>query len=274
MMKQRSNCHWILREVAERQVPRTTIDIWSQVEPRLGSRAKGHARGVLARGLRQYACGLAVLLLVIGSLIFVPGARSFAADVVQRMGIAFALRDRSESHAVSVRVEPTVSADISPSLSVAEIREQITYPLLVPTWLPEDLRYVHRHITEYDPQEQPGSGKQVVISYGRTEDLSFAEGMLLFRANDGPIGAPPLLAEGCEVSVTVNGQPGYYVHGGWQDNGTGDPSVRRGDLLWDSTADDAYLTWTQDGVTYLLEAHNLGLGLDELLRIAAAMAAP
>jgi len=267
-MKQRSNSHWILREVAERQVPRTTIDIWAQIEARLPAR-ENHARGV-----RQYAYGLAVLLLLVSSLVFVPGARSFAADVIQRMGIAFAQRDRSEPYAAPVRVEPTVRASVSSSLSVAEIREQIAFPLLVPSWVPDCLSYVHRHITEYDPQEQPGSGKQVVISYGRTEDLSFADGMLVFRANDGPIGAPPLLAEGCQVPVTVNGEPGYYVHGGWQDDGTGDPNIRMGQLLWDSAADDAYLTWTQAGVTYLLEAHNLGLGLDELLRIAEAMAAP
>jgi hypothetical protein len=64
------------------------------------------------------------------------------------------------------------------------------------------------------------------------------------------------------------------VHGGWQDDGRGDPNTKLGNLLWDDQADDAYLTWTQDGVTYLLEAHNLGLELNDLLRITASMAMP
>ena len=90
-------------------------------------------------------------------------------------------------------------------------------------------------------------------------------------ANDGPIGAPPLLAASREQSVTVNGLPGIYVHGGWQDDGRGDPNTKMGSLLWDDNADDAYLTWVQEGVTYLLEAHNLSLDLDGLLHIASSM---
>ncbi len=71
--------------------------------------------------------------------------------------------------------------------------------------------------------------------------------------------------------MTVNGLPGIYVHGSWQDNGKGDPNIKLGSLLWDEASDNAYLTWTQDNVTCLLESHNLGLGLDELLRIAGSM---
>lgn len=44
-----------------------------------------------------------------------------------------------------------------------------------------------------------------------------------------------------------------------------------GSLLWDERADDAYLTWEEDGVTYLLEAHNLGLQFEELLRVAESL---
>jgi len=71
--------------------------------------------------------------------------------------------------------------------------------------------------------------------------------------------------------VTVNGLPGIYVHGSWQNDGRGDPDTNIGSLRWDDEADDAYLTWTQAGVTYLLEAHRLGLVSDDLLRIAGSM---
>jgi hypothetical protein len=69
----------------------------------------------------------------------------------------------------------------------------------------------------------------------------------------------------------INGLPGIYVHGSWQNDGKGDPNTKMGSLMWDDTSDDAYLTWTQAGVTNLLEAHNLGLGPVDLLRIASSM---
>ncbi len=37
-------------------------------------------------------------------------------------------------------------------------------------------------------------------------------------------------AEAREQAVTVNGQPGHYVHGGWQDDGRGDPNTKMGVL--------------------------------------------
>jgi hypothetical protein len=209
-------------------------------------------------------------LLLIGSLFFVPAARAFAEDIIQRMGIAFVDTEQYEEAPVQMPAE-MIRVTPPPSLSVDEIREQVSFSLLVPTWLPDGLIYIHRSVHEYDPRESEGSGQQVSIEYGRTADFDFQGGVLSFRANDGPISAPPLLAESREQLVTVNGQPGFYVHGGWQDDGRGDPNTKIGILQWDDQADDAYLTWIQDGVTYLLEAHNLGVDLEVLLRIAESM---
>jgi hypothetical protein len=212
--------------------------------------------------------------LLIGSLAFVPGVRRFAEEIIQRMGIAFVDTDLTNQPGQMQELVVTVSATLPPSPSLAEIQEQLSFRLLVPTWLPNGLNHIQRGISRYDPQSWEGSGVQVEISYNQTENFQSSNGMLLFEANDGPIGAPPLLAEGREQSVTVNGQSGYYVHGAWQNDGTGDPNTWYGDLLWDDQADDAYLTWTQEGVTYLLAANNLNLGLDDLTRIAESIKAP
>jgi hypothetical protein len=141
----------------------------------------------------------------------------------------------------------------------------------VPEWLPTGLDITQREISHYTPQSGAGSGAQVTFTYSRSGDAQPAGATLIFEANDGPIDAPPLLAEGQEQSVTVNGVPGYYVHGGWQNDGTGDPKIKLGSLQWDSQADDAYLTWTQNGVTYLFSAYNLDLKLDDLLKIAGSL---
>lgn len=274
-MEKRIHTHWILREIAEERAPRSTINLWPRLESHKDLGLVGSTQNRTARILTgRYAPALLLVLVLIGSLIFVPAVRAFAEDIIQRMGIAFVNTDQFSQDTQVVKIEATEILNPPPSLSVEEIRDRIGFHLLLPTWLPTDLSYVHRSISRYDPTTWEGSGKKLTIEYSPTANFDPASGLLFLHANDGPIGAAPLLAEGREQTVTINGQTGYYVHGGWQDDGRGDPNTRLGNLFWDDQADDAYLTWMQDGVTYLLEAHNLSLGLDDLLRIAESMAAP
>ncbi len=269
-MKEKNQTHWAMQEIAEQKTPGNTIDLWSRVEAKVTTPTEKVRGTIISSKKKQVAFGLILALMLIGSLFFVPAARAFAEDIIQRLGIAFVDTSQYEDTTVQsaadvIRVTP------SPSLTLAEIRERVNFSLLVPTWLPDDLTYIHRSVHEYNPSELEGSGQQVDIEYWRTANFDFQNGVLSLRANDGPIGAPPLLAESREQPVTINGLPGIYVHGGWQDDGRGDPNTKMGILQWDDQADDAYLTWTQDGVTYLLEAHNLGLELNDLLRIAETM---
>lgn len=269
-MKEKNQPHWAMLEIAEKEAPGRTINLWPRVKAQVTSSVNEESRTIMSRRKNQIAFGLMLALLLIGSLYLVPSARAFAEDIIQRMGIAFVDTKQYEAAPVQAPAE-VIKVTPPPSLSVEEIRAQIAFPLMLPTWLPDGLNYVHRSISEYDPQSWEGSGKKLSIIYARTPDQDFTKGLLYLNANDGPISAPPLLAESRKQSVTVNGQPGIYVHGGWQDDGRGDPNTKMGILQWDDQADDAYLTWTQDGVTYLLEAHNLGADLDVLLRIAESM---
>jgi len=262
--------HWAVLEIAEQAAPGNTINLWPQIEQKTARQAHKATGEIIAVKRKQYALGLMIAILLISSLFFVPPVRAFAENIIQRMGIAFVDTDRFDPNTQIGKLEATIVSP-SPSLSEAEIRQQITFTLRLPTWVPEDLIYVHRSISTYDPQTWEGSGKKVSIEYRRTANYTVGSGMLMLHANDGPISAPPLLAETREQPVNVNGQSGIYVHGGWQDDGRGDPNIRLGTLQWDDQADDAYLTWAQDGVTYLLEAHNLGLELEDLQHIAESM---
>lgn len=268
-MKANNHSHWLLQQVAEDYAPRTSIHLWPGIESRAVLKVSegGHTPKHSIVSLRT-AIGVFLLVVLVVSLGSVPAVRAWAEDVIQRMGIAFVNPDLVDSHAQIVKVDATIESNPPESLTIEEAREQIPFAVMLPTWLPEGLSYARITISEYDTQTWQGSGKQISISYSRSETSDFNSGMLFLHANDGPISAPPLLAESQQQDVTVNGQPGYYVHGGWQDDGRGDPNIKMGVLQWDSQADDAYLTWTQDGVTYLLEAHNLGLEADDLLRIA------
>ena len=262
--------HWAVLEIVEQAAPGSTVNLWSHIEAQINIPANKTAGSILRRKRERLAVGLALAAIVIGSLFFVPAVRAFAEDILQHMGIAFVDTDQFDPDTQVGKLEATFISP-PPSLSSEEIRAQINFSLRLPGWLPEGLDYTRGNISTYDPQSWEGSGKKVGMEYGRTASFDFASGLLLLHANDGAISAPPLLAESRQQAVTVNGQAGIYVHGGWQDDGRGDPNTRLGILQWDDQADDAYLTWTQDGVTYLLEAHNLGLALEDLQRIAASM---
>ena len=68
-----------------------------------------------------------------------------------------------------------------PSLSMDEIRQRISFNLMVPAWLPDGLIYIYRGVREYDPAETEGSGQKVSIEYWRTDDFDYASGVLRLR---------------------------------------------------------------------------------------------
>ena len=263
-MARENGAHWAVLEMAEQAAPVDTIDLWPRIEAQAAVRARNTTRSNPREKRVQLAIGLGLLLLLVGSLVFVPAVRAFAESIIQRLGITFVNTEPFGQNAEVGKVTPEILTP-SPSLTLQEVQRRITFSLLTPTWLPEDLKYIYRSIPEIQ------SGQIVDIKYCRTKDLMVQNGCLILHASYKVQMAPPLLAESKKKSIEVNGQPGIYVHGGWQDNGKGDPNTRLGNLLWDDQADDAYLTWAQGGVTYLLEAHNLGLNLEDMQRIAASM---
>lgn len=273
-MKNQNQSHWILKKIAEENVPQTTINLWSKIENQVISGSYGKDNRFMLGSMKmRTALALLVTVFILGSLVFVPAVRAFAEEVIQRLGIAYLNTERLDSHAQVIGIEATKNFSPPHSLTIQQAEEQINFVMMLPTWLPEKLTFTSIGISEYDLQGWEGSGKKLSITYSASDSFDPAGGIVNLYANDGPINAPPLLAETSQQLVNVNGQPGYYVHGGWQDNGMGDPEIRLGNLLWDDQTDDAYLTWEQNGVTYLLEVHNLGLELDDLLRIAESFKA-
>ncbi len=270
-MRTRSGSHWLLQSVAEEQAPRASIDLW----PRIQDRATRPPRAILGARLPASAtralAAVALVLLLAGSLALVPGVRAFGEGILQRMGIALVDTTVEEDGSVqSAKLEVTRVAGEPPALTVEEARGRIGFDVRLPTWLPEEFAHTRVSITE-NSMPDDAYGPKLGIEYSQVAAPGPGDGILVMHASEGLLSAPPVLASAAEEAVSVRGLPGVYVHGGWQDDGTGDPSIRMGSLLWDERADDAYLTWEEDGVTYLLEAHNLGLQFEELLRVAESL---
>jgi hypothetical protein len=273
-MKQPMQSHWILREIAEQTAPAGKIDLWRKIEMRLKppSRADRPAVQGKAPVRQRIALGLASALLLAGVFFFVPPVRAAVENIIQRMGISFVDTQTFDPHA-QVDEAQAVNHTPPPSLSLEELRRQAGFPLLVPGWLPGEFAFIQRGISAEKGGSGQGAAQLVTIEYRRTAGRSPDAGVLLFQASSGRINGP-LLAETKQQPVSVNGAAGLYVHGGWQSDGRGDPNVHIGSLRWDDGADAAYLTWTQDGVTYLLSATNLGLQREDLLHIAQSLQAP
>jgi len=262
--------HWALKEIAERETPAEKINLWPTIEVKINHRHSTNRTGrLMVVSHRRFAYGLLGVLIIASLLFMVPPARAAVESIVQRMGIFFADTSQFGSNAetghANVQIIPGTRP---PSLSIPEVQAQISFPLLLPTWLPEGLTNVDQDVDHYDIGNCQGCGRQVIIEFSKTANFDPKDGNLLYHANQIPAYGGPLLAETTQQAINVNGQSGLYVHGGWQDDGRGDPKIRIGNLLWDDQIDAAYLTWTQDGVAYLIEAHHLGLKLEDMLRIA------
>ncbi|HET8631236.1 MAG TPA: hypothetical protein VFL91_27775, partial [Thermomicrobiales bacterium] len=58
----------------------------------------------------------------------------------------------------------------------------------------------------------------------------------------------------------VNGRPAAYAHGAWTEAG-----------VWDGTLDAGMLSWEEGGFTYVVHSSGLGLGREDLVKIAESL---
>ncbi|MGQ9682547.1 MAG: hypothetical protein ACUVX9_08435 [Anaerolineae bacterium] len=248
-----------LAHIAADEVPDGNVDLWP------GIRGRVHGQQATARAgmLRMAAVCLVAGALVVSVALAAPSVRAVARDVVQRFGLAFR---GSEPHAPVVLVEATVTpGEAAPAPSVQDLRQQVGFPLRVPTWLPAGL------VLANGSAQDLGETQKVILEYRRTTEVGTDAPVLRQWVATGPMPAPPLLAAKYEQPSSVAGLPAIYTHGGWREDGRGDPETAVGPLRWDDTLDAAYLTWEEDGLTYLLEAQGLGLSEAELVRIAESL---
>lgn len=269
-MKETHRTHWLLERIAEERVAGASIDLWPGIAERAIQAPAVSRRSRLATPASRLAVGVALAALLVGSLLLVPGVWAFGETVLQRMGIALVDTTVQEEGMQSVALEVTIVPGEPSALTVEQVRGQIDFDVKLPTWLPQEFAHSRVSLTG-DPMPDDDYGNKLGIHYSQVAAPGLGDGVLSMHASEGLLSAPPLLPQAAEQAVTVRGVSGAYVHGGWQDDGTGDPNIATGNLLWDAQADDAYLTWVEDGVTYLLEAHNLGLELGDLMKMAESL---
>ncbi|MEZ4673632.1 MAG: hypothetical protein R2932_05220 [Caldilineaceae bacterium] len=178
----------------------------------------------------------------------------------------------------TVPLETPVVDEMRP-VSLLELQAQAPFSVMPPTWLPRKLVYTGGYV------DTTAAGTQVTLAFhppgtdtGSTTDL-VGQPLLFMLMSNGSVDNRPLLAE--EQVQPVQIQPasggralGVYAHGGWRSTAPVTPkSSTVNDLYWDSTADEAWLSWQMHGLNYLLYAQGLGVTEQEMLRIAESIAA-
>lgn len=272
-MKKNIPPHWILREIAERRAPRSSINLWSQIEMRPESSRKERRLKIVARRYTSaYILAAAVIILLAAITAAVPQARASIKEVFDRMGMELVQPDPGPQGAVagveSIRVTPP------PSLTLEEIQEQFPYILLSPAWLPGNLALSHAGLSWSLSEENPGGSPCARLVYREVETPTDDQRYLSFQVSPGECGGPFLLPVTREQAVVVNGVSGSFVQGGWRSDGKGDPETTYAHLQWDDSLGDAYLAWRQEGLNYFVAAFNLGLTREEMIRIAESIREP
>ena len=243
----------ILREVAEQDVPSRGVDLWKRVH----DRAFAHAsRGAVSARYRL----LILAVLGIGLLAATRPAQAVVRTLWQGLSLVFSNEQAQtdDGQAVRVMLEPTLISDPPSLLSLDDIQEQVPFQVRMPEWLPESLEFHGGTVSIGD------AGTQVRLFFRRpttTPEWDPARLDLIL----GPV-APYLVPSSRQQAVEIDGVDAIYVHGGWA-AGEGPDT----DLAWDDAEDDAFLTWEEGGLPYLLFAHGLGLELPDMVRIAESL---
>ncbi len=270
----------ILNEFVKHELP-ADLDLWPAVRAQLEAHARQPERGALwprlfPRSGRSHASvgSLLVLCIVLPALAWiavatVPRAEAMVRHALQRFGMVLMPWPEAERPVPSSAVQTGVAERIRP-ISLAEAQRQVPFHIPLLTWRPNGLQLQGAMIGR-------------APSTGRTNDRAHAQAplqvMIFYRPRpESPQGVFLQVTQGnvsggyafpasAARAVTINGRPATYVHGAWQQTHAGDAK----DLRWDETADYGNLSWAAGGFTYMLSYSQLGLNVEEMIRIAESL---
>jgi hypothetical protein len=254
----------LLQDIAHDAAPAETIALGPGIRGKAIEMKNETTR--VHRGWRLAGGAIVIAGLLAGLLMAVPTTRAAIDDLLRRMGIHLAPEQETNNTTV-VMAEPALTGTPAAleNLSIDELRARIPFAVRTPGWLPDGLDY-QRGLAN---NKGGDANLEAVLTYGKVGDDTDT-GTLTLEITPGDL-PPYYLSEKAAQDVTVNGQGGVYIHGGWMTDKPVQPGESSQGLFWDSANDDAYLSWVEDGLAYRLQAHGLGLGLDELTKIAESL---
>lgn len=256
----------MMRELAEQAIPNTT-DLWPRIRVRILALQKIRQRQARLRRIWMIGSGALVIL---GSmlLIQVPGSRAAAIAFLQQVGFVLVEPAQIEPQMTAVEMEPAHFSERF--LSLQEAQRRVPFPIRLPRWVPPGLRlagvWAETHRQTATTNEHPMQAV-VILVYRPSKQLHSTSQGLQVTISSGTMGARIPVPPSEEQQAMVRGQTATYIHGAW-----GTPAEdATGEVQWNAKADVAWLSWQQQGRIYTISAYGLGMGRDELLRLAESI---
>ncbi len=162
-------------------------------------------------------------------------------------GLFAALQFANGTH-TEPNAAPPAEVREMPAVTLSEAQKQIAFNIPQPGRLPEGLTLKGAHVN-------PPNWANVF--YGRADGKEGGLGIEVAQRTGLPNYVFP---DSAKQPVTVDGQPAIYVHGAW--NGQGQ---------WNDNADAATVEWSANGLVLRLSCSALGLGRDEVIRMAESV---
>lgn len=236
---------------------------WKQAS--IGRKSRWTWLGNMDLNARLAAASLAVLLLAIASLIFMPSVRATAQNLLR-----FLMPAPEDAITIPVMIPYPDDSNVfdTPAAfdhSLEEAQRQVEYPLKDITLLMDGLRFNGAH---YDPQLQ-----KVTLRYTSGEfNLFFSQRPLGTIEEYSKIGASAPVE-----MVKVRGVDGEYVRGGWKILSPGYQVLETAppgeqvfvEATWDATLPQNMLRWSEGGFLYeLITTGNPEIDRSDILDIA------
>lgn len=256
----RREVYRLLREDAQTAMAET-VDLWPTIRTRLPQTSEDPRHSEIRPRHRQplhvalIALGvLMVLGLVIGTTY---QAQAEVAAFVSRLGIGVNLIPSTVVPLSSPSAaQPVIRAKATPVryLPLSEVQPQISFAIRRPSWVPTGYTLAGAMVVN--------SGYVRLAYYNGFDQRGLPKGAIGLVEIQGLTTTHYTFPDSRVEETTVNGHPATYIRGSWQGNGN------NGGLSWNDAADLYTISWQADGMTFMLQADETGLGRADVMRIA------
>jgi hypothetical protein len=144
-------------------------------------------------------------------------------------------------------------------LSLADAQSQVPFSIPQPGWLPVGLAFQGVNVGTGPASDVSHAPNSVVLFYRRHAGDN---GVVTVQVRQGDGAGGYEVPAGAAKSVTVGQHPAVFTHGAWT------PGINS---EWDPNFDQAMLSWSQDGFSYIVQTSGLDLSQADLIRIAESL---
>lgn len=241
----------LLDELASDTVPES-VDLWPGVADIISARRRVPHVRLHGGQIWRIAATMAVLIL---SVIMLSPVQQTIADTIQHFGILETNSTKIQQSPPAVGV--TAISEPVAMYSLEEAQKRVPYTIPQPSWIPSGFHLRGVFV---------GTDGSVSLSYvpdGWTENGSGGGfGLSVRRGSEAGFGGIAIPVTAIQ-HATLNGAPALYARGAWEDRSNG--------MTWHADDDAARVAWASDGFTYVLSESGVGLGRDDLMRIAESI---